>query len=357
MSNTIGKNLRLTLFGESHGEGIGCVLDGFPPGYAIDIDDIQSDLNLRRPGFSSMTSPRKESDQVKIISGIFNGVTTGAPISFYIENKDMNSKEYQKEIMRPSHADYTAHIKYDGYNDHRGGGMFSGRLTAPITAAGALVKRYLKQRHGIWINSYIFQVGQVKDQSEFKGKVIRYADSLCVLSEEIGERMLAEITIAKEKNDSVGGKIKTIVSGLNVGLGEPFFESLESEISKFMFSIPSVKAIEFGLGTGFASAYGSEVNDAFTIVDNIICTSTNYNGGILGGMSSGMPLDFTLTLKPTASIKIEQDSVDIEQHKNIKFTNIGRHDPSIVSRTPIVVENAVAIVLLDMILQGRKVSE
>lgn len=354
MGNTIGKILKLTIFGESHGMGIGCVLDGFPAGYKIELTEIQKDMNLRRPGFNKIATERKESDKLEIISGVFNGYSTGAPITFYIKNEGMNSNEYQKEIFRPSHADYTSYMKYDGFNDYRGGGVFSGRLTAAITAAGALVKRYIKDEYKIWINSYVNQVGEVVDKTEFKGKVIRYEDSLCVLSDEIGKEMMNAIIDAKKRNDSIGGKITTVVSGLKVGLGEPFFESLESELAKMMFSIPSIKAMEFGLGIDFASAYGSEVNDAFTIVDNRICTITNFNGGILGGISSGMPVEFTLTVKPTASINKEQTAINIEEFQEVKFINKGRHDPSIVTRIPIIVENATAIVLLDMILRERK---
>jgi chorismate synthase len=354
MSNSIGKNLKLTLFGESHGHGIGCVLDGFPAGYPVDMDMIQEELRLRRPGRSDAATPRKERDLVQIISGVFEGRSTGAPITFLIVNEDTRSGDYKRDVFRPSHADYTAFIKYDGYNDHRGGGMFSGRLTAPIVASGALVKHYLRDKNQIWINSYVSQVGDVIESEPFRGKVVRYEDSLCVLNEETGRQMMEQILKAKEADDSVGGKIKTIVSGLKVGLGEPFFESLESEIGRMMFSIPSVKAVEFGLGTGFAASKGSQVNDAFTVIDDRICTKTNYNGGILGGMSTGMPLEFTLTVKPTASIKMEQDAVDIKERKSVKFANPGRHDPSIVTRIPIVIENATALMLLDLILQENK---
>ncbi|MBN2259637.1 MAG: chorismate synthase [Clostridiales bacterium] len=350
----IGTNLKLTLFGESHGKGVGCTLDGFPPGYEFDEDLIQLDLDRRKPGSSSLSTLRKEDDVVKMISGVFNGKTTGAPITFYFMNEDTKSEDYEPFIMRASHADYTAYMKYEGFNDYRGGGMFSGRLTAPITAAGSLVKHYLRDRYGIWINSFIQQVGDVVETSEFKGKVIWYDELIPVLNEKTGEEIFASIEKARELNDSIGGKVKTVISGLKAGIGEPFFQSLESEISRMIFSIPSVKAIEFGLGTAFASKYGSEVQDQFSIIDNVICTETNYNGGILGGIASGMPLEFTVTIKPTASISITQTTINIDTRSEVDYINRGRHDPSIVSRVPIVIENAVAIVILDMIMQCRR---
>jgi chorismate synthase len=228
--------------------------------------------------------------------------------------------------------------------------MFSGRLTAPITAAGALAKRFLKQNHGVWINAYISQLGLVTESESFKGKVVRYKDTLCVLSSQTGEAMYSEIERTGSANDSVGGKIATVVSGLEPGLGEPFFESMESEISRMMFSVPAIKAIEFGLGTIFAESRGSMVNDAFTVIEDRICTQTNFNGGILGGMTSGMPVEFAVTVKPTASISMEQDAIDIEKNERVKYVNIGRHDPSVVARLPIVIENATALTILDMIL-------
>lgn len=354
MSNSIGKNLKLTIFGESHGNGVGAILDGFPAGYKFDESKINSDMEKRRSKKNTGATDRSEADKVEIVSGIFNSYTTGAPITFYIKNKDIMDEDYNNEIIRPSHADYTAHIKYKGYNDYRGGGMFSGRLTAAITAAGSLVKNYLLDEYKIWINSYVKQVGNVIDQSKFEGKTIYYKDIIPVIDENAGSEMIEIILKAKEKGDSIGGKIKTVVSGLRVGVGEPFFESLESEISRMIFSIPSVKAIEFGLGVEFADHYGSKVNDEFTIINDRICTKTNYNGGILGGISSGMPVEFTTTIKPTATIFKEQNTVNIKENINVKYKNVGRHDSSIILRAPIVIENATAIVILDMIMQNRR---
>lgn len=353
MGHSIGTLLKITLYGESHGHGVGCVLEGFPAGVTVDEAAIQADLELRRPGRHKGASPRQESDRVEILSGVYEGRTTGAPIMFMIRNKDTRSGDYRPEIFRPSHADYPAHVKYHGFNDPRGGGMFSGRLTAPLVAAGALVKRYLKESEGIWINSYVRQVGEIEETEDFKGKVCHLEDTLWCLNEETGRRMLQRILEAKEADDSVGGKVSTVVSGLKVGLGEPHFGSVESEISRMMFSVPSVKAVEFGLGTGFASARGSEANDPFIVVDGRICTQTNHNGGVLGGMSTGMPLVFTVTVKPTPSIRKPQEAMDIEKMESVSYSNPGRHDPSILTRVPIVIENVTALVLMDLIMKER----
>lgn len=353
MSHSIGEELRVTLFGESHGHGVGCVLDGFPAGVSVDLDGIQKELDLRRPGRNEGSTPRKEKDRVEILSGVFEGHTTGAPITFMILNEGTRSQDYQREIFRPSHADYPAYVKYRGFNDHRGGGMFSGRLTAPLVAAGALVKNHLKESHGIWINSYVKQVGTVVEDAPFKGKVQHVDNMIWTLTEGTGRKMIEQILSAKEQDDSVGGKVATVVSGPKVGLGEPFFESIESEIARMMFAIPSIKAVEFGLGTGFAESRGSEVNDAFTVIDGRICTRTNHNGGVLGGMSNGMPLLFTLTVKPTASIKQVQQAMDIDRMESVPYSNPGRHDPSILTRIPIVIENATALVLMNLIMKEK----
>ena len=305
-----GKILQLSIFGESHGSTIGITIGGLLPGMKIPFVELQRDLALRAPG-QRLTSPRKEKDHFEIISGVFEGKTTGAPLTVIFPNLNTQSKDYEihKKIPRPSHADYPAQIKYKGFQDVRGGGHFSGRLTAPLVFAGTFAKQYLKDR-GIGISSTIVE------------------------KEDLEKKLLTLI----QEGDSIGASISCKITGVPVGIGNPFFDSLESSISHLAFSIPGVKGIEFGLGFDFIGKLGSEVNDEYQFIHGKVMTTTNYNGGILGGLSNGMPIEFRLVFKPTASIFKQQKSVDLEKQKNTTLLIQGRHDPCIALRAQIVVE-------------------
>ena len=352
MKNTIGQNVSVTLFGESHGEGIGAVIDGLAAGIEVDESFIENQLDLRRP-VGKISTPRSEKDNFKILSGVFEGKTTGTPICIVIPNDNTKSKDYG-EIrfkMRPSHADFTANEKYHGFEDYRGGGHFSGRITAGLVAAGAIAIDTLKKK-GIIIGSHISRLGGISDR-EFKNleEDINALNQMqfAVLNGEKAEEMQERIIKVRAQGDSVGGVIETAVSGLPAGVGEPWFDSVESMISHAIFSIPAVKGIEFGAGFSIAEMRGSEANDQFRSVGGKIITETNRNGGINGGITNGMPVIFRTAFKPTPTIAKEQNTVDIRDNSNTTLIAHGRHDPCIVHRARVVVDSVTAIVLLDLL--------
>lgn len=360
MSSTWGNNIKLSLFGESHGKGIGIVIDGLPSGIPLDLDAINLEMKRRAPGKSPTSTPRNEKDAYEIVSGFFNGKTTGTPLCCMIGNKDTRSKDYEKDSykLRPSHADYTGYVKYKGFNDFRGGGHFSARLTAPLVFAGAIAKQILKQKN-IAIGSHIYQVSTIQDRP-FDNPSIEMFETLstkkiCVLDDDIGKEMEQKTIEAKEQLDSLGGIIETAIINLPVGIGSPFFDSIESQLSSMMFSIPAVKGIEFGKGFGFAEMKGSEANDEYIIKDNTIRTTTNNNGGILGGISNGMPIVFKTVFKPTPSISQKQKTVDIRHNQNTDLVIEGRHDPCVVFRAVPVTEAATALVVLDLLMQKDEI--
>lgn len=350
MKNTFGTGVSVTLFGESHGEEIGAVLDGMAPGIPVDEDFIRHQLFLRRPTPGISTS-RVEEDEFRIVSGVFEGKTTGAPITILIPNQNTHSSDYKRGLLRPGHADYTAYCKYHGYEDYRGGGHFSGRLTAPLVAVGAIAISALRQRD-ILLGSHISNLAGIKDRPF--DDLVADLESLNdlqfpVLDERKAEEMKEEIRFAAEEGDSVGGVLETAVIGLPKGVGEPWFDSVESRLSHALFGIPAVKGVEFGEGFGFAELRGSEANDPFRAENGKIVTSTNHNGGINGGITNGMPLVFRCVVKPTPSIFKEQDSVDPETMQNTVIQINGRHDPAIVHRARVVVDSITAIVLCDLL--------
>ncbi len=356
MSNVWGKNIKVSLFGESHGAGIGVVLGGLPAGEDIDIAAIAAQMQRRAPGQNETSTTRREMDEVEVLSGLFNGKTTGAPVCGIIRNHDTDSTAYTPNLPRPGHADLTAHIKYKGFNDYRGGGHFSGRLTAPLTFVGSLAKQLLA-RQGIFIGSHIQQIADVCDtpfitvEPELLQKLEKARFPL--LDESMQEPMREAILATKAENDSVGGIIECAACGILAGVGSPFFESLESTISAMMFAIPAVKGIEFGSGFDFALMRGSEANDEIYTEAGIIKTLTNHSGGINGGIANGMPLVFRVVIRPTPSIGIAQKTVNLATMQNTQINIQGRHDPCIVPRAAVVVEAALALCLLDALLESR----
>ena len=355
MKNSFGNNINITLFGESHGECIGAVLDGLAPGIKIDHGYIKEKLDLRRPK-GKISTARVEGDEYSIVSGVYNGYTTGTPLCLIIPNSNKKSSDYgdSMDIPRPGHADYTAEVKYHGYEDHRGGGHFSGRITAALVAAGAILQRALEAK-GIKVGSHITELHGAFDRG-FEN----YLDDIDLLAKkhfptltgEAEERMVKEIEKAAHLGDSVGGILESAIIGLPAGVGEPWFDSMESMLAHALFSIPGVKGVEFGLGFAFADVYGSEGNDAFVISENAIRTETNNNGGINGGISNGMPIVFRTVIKPTPSIFKEQRSVSLSKMENASLKLEGRHDPAIIHRARVVVDAVAAIVIADM-LSGR----
>lgn len=354
MSGTWGRNIKYTIFGESHGEGIGIVIDNLPPGLELNTAKIKSEMQRRQPGTGNLTTSRKEADEFEILSGIFNNKTTGAPLCSFIRNKDQQLKDYDqtKDLLRPSHADYTGYVKYKGFNDYRGGGHFSGRLTAAIVFAGAIAKQILSE-HNINIISHIYKIGALCD-TPFNSKNLSIEDYppltsmvFPTIDHSIGNAMQQKISNMKTLGDSIGGVVETAVLNLPTGLGSPFFDSIESIISHLIFSIPGVKGIEFGDGFDLAEMKGSDANDQFCLEDSKIRTLTNHNGGILGGISTGMPIFFKTAFKPTPSIALEQNTINIKQMQNTTIKIQGRHDPCIVPRAVPVVEAATAMAILD----------
>ena len=357
MKNTFGNNISLTLFGESHGSEIGAVLDGLAPGIRLDEEFIRHQLTLRRPS-GNISTARVEKDDFRIVSGVFEGYTTGAPLCILIPNENTRSKDYSKtkDLARPGHADFAARCKYHGFEDYRGGGHFSGRLTAPIVAAGAILVSALRDK-GIFIGTHISALGGIKDKNFDKNGLKGDIDKLtsaefAVLDDAAGEVMRAKIIEAKKDCDSVGGILETLVIGTPAGVGEPWFDSVESMISHAMFSIPAVKGVEFGDGFGLAEMKGSEANDAIRIEEGRAVTLTNHNGGVNGGITNGMPILFRCAVKPTPSIFKKQETVDMARGENAELMLEGRHDPAVIHRARVVVDSMTAFVIADL-LTGR----
>ncbi len=361
MSSIWGSRLKISLFGESHQDAVGVTLDGLPPGVKLDMQAITREMQRRAPGASELVTARKEQDIPEIISGFYNGRTTGAPLCAVIKNTDTRPNDYtkNKDILRPGHADFTANIKYKGFNDPRGGGHFSGRLTAPIVFAGAICKQLLKAQ-GINIYSHILSIKDINDDSFLKQKVeVSTLDKLKdarlpLLNENIRGDITNEILSAAKSGDSVGGKIECMVKGVPIGLGEPFFDSVESVLSSLLFSIPGVKAVEFGIGAKYAEMYGSQANDEFRVEQGEIKTVTNNCGGILGGITNGMPVVFNVTIKPTASIAAAQNTVSLSAKENVTMKIEGRHDPCIVIRAVPVVEAMAAIGICELLREAER---
>ena len=355
--NSFGRIFTITTFGESHGKVIGVIIDGVPAGLPIDINFIQKELDQRKPGLTNLATSRKEEDRVKIISGIFKGKATGAPICLMIENQDQISADYEKfkNVLRPSHADYSALKKYRGYADHRGSGRFSGRITASFVMAGAIAKQILT-KNGINIIAYTKRIGNIEDQNDYSNEQIQVLNNLReksqvrTLDQKTSNSMEQLIESIKSQKDSIGGILTCIVKGIPPGIGDPIFNNLESNLSKGIFAIPAVRGIEFGAGFKAASMKGSDHNDPWIIVENDIKTSKNDSGGIIGGISIGMPLIFNVAIKPTASIGLPQKSVNIETMKTETLEIKGRHDPCIVPRAVSVVEAITALVLIDFLM-------
>ena len=349
--NSIGRRLVLTSIGESHGRCIGTILDGCPAGLDLTEKDIQKMLDLRKPGQSLVSTQRKEDDKVEIISGTFRGSTTGAPITMIIWNKDQKSTDYEKlrTDMRPGHSDYPAYVKYKKYNDHRGGGRFSGRLTATHVMGGAIARKLIKEQLGVETNSYTCQIGKMRVKEEVNKKMLKtiYSNVVRCPSKTTAKKMERAILTARKNGDSLGGIIESVSTNIPAGLGEPIFGSLESDISRAIFSIPAVKGVEFGSGFAGSEKFGSENNDPYVIKNGKILTKTNNSGGILGGISNGMPIVFRVAFKPASSIAKYQDSVNVKTKKKIKLQVGGRHDPCVVPRAPPVVDSLVALTLAD----------
>lgn len=354
--NSIGQRMILTSFGESHGRCVGAVLDGCPAGLELDESDIQQMLEYRRPGQSGITTQRKEGDVVEIISGIFRGYTTGAPITMIIWNQDQRSGDYDelKRKLRPGHSDFPAMIKYGTYNDIRGGGRFSGRLTATHVMGGAVARKLLSVTLGIKTYSYTAQIGNISINKNITKKMINtiYKNDVRCPDTKTASRMRDAIMAARKKGDSLGGIIESITTNIPVGLGEPIFNSLESELSRAIFSIPSVKGVEFGSGFAGSSLHGSENNDLYVIKNGTIRTRTNNSGGILGGISNGMPITMRVAFKPASSIAKPQKTIDIKTRRAATLAVKGRHDPCVVPRAPPVVDSLVSLTLADQALIG-----
>ncbi len=355
MSSTFGERLRLSIFGQSHGTAIGMTLDGIPAGLPVDIPALQAFLARRAPGNSAHSTPRKEADAPKILSGVVDGYTCGAPIAAIIENTNTRSGDYSdlRDQPRPGHADFTAQIKYRGYQDVAGGGHFSGRLTAPLCIAGGLCKQWL-EKEGIHIGAHLIRIGNATDIpfDPMQPQLDAVDSTFPVISPDAGAQMRSEIAKAKENGDSVGGIIECAITGLPAGLGEPMFGGMESRIAQIVYGIPAVKGVDFGAGFAVGHMLGSENNDAFGIVDGKPLPVTNRAGGILGGITTGLPLYFQVAVKPTPSISQPQQSVRLSTNEPVTLEITGRHDPCIAPRAVPVVEAAAAIAIFDAFLQG-----
>ena len=349
--------MNYTIFGESHGPAIGVVLEDLPSGVSMDMDFIAAELRRRATGNSPLSTPRKEADQVEVLSGVFEGKTTGTPLCMMIRNGDQHSKDYAaiRYLARPGHADLTGFVRYGGYNDYRGGGHFSGRLTAPLVAAGAVAKLILRE-NGVQAAAHIAAVGSVWDTPIDPVHPDMAALTACgqkpfpVLSDTKGEQMQTLILEAKSQLDSIGGVIECAVTGLPMGLGAPDFDrNAETEFARQLFAIPAIKGLEFGDGFGLAALRGSQANDPWTMEDGVPVTTSNHNGGILGGITTGMPLLFRVAVKPTPSIAQPQHTIDMSAQRDAEITVQGRHDPCIVHRAVPVVEAAAALASLRLL--------
>ena len=354
MSSTYGENLKLTIFGQSHGAAIGMTLDGIPAGLPVDFEELQVFLNRRAPGQNNWSTPRKEEDRPEFLAGVLDGFTCGAPIAAVIHNTNTRSGDYAnlKDCPRPGHADYTAQIKYGGFQDAAGGGHFSGRLTAPLCIAGGLCKQWLAER-GIRIAARIAAIAGVTDDSAvdwLNPPLDLIGADFPVLSPEAGQRMRDRIAEARMECDSIGGIIECHITGVPAGLGEPMFGGVESRIAQIVYGVPAVKSVEFGIGREAAALLGSQCNDAFTVENGRVSTLTNHAGGILGGITNGMPIVFRAAIKPTPSISQPQQSVSLSRAQEQELIVKGRHDPCIVPRAVPVMEAAAAIAMFDLIL-------
>lgn len=353
MSSTYGDNLKLSIFGQSHGAAIGMVLDGIPAGLPVDMDALQAFLSRRAPGQNDFSTPRHEEDFPKFLSGIVDDFTCGAPIAATIRNKNTRSGDYDnlKDCPRPGHADFTAQMKYGGYQDVAGGGHFSGRLTAPLCIAGGMCLQWLN-RKGIEIHAHISSIAGIEDDSldPVEPDFQQIGSPFPVINQDAGTAMREKIAIAKLAGDSVGGTISCMITGLPTGIGEPMFGGVESRIAQIVYGIPAVKGLEFGSGFGAAAMTGSQNNDSFTMSQGIVKTVTNHAGGILGGITNGMPLYFRAAIKPTPSISKPQQSISLAAGQNGQLVIKGRHDPCIVPRAVPVMEAAAALAIYDLML-------
>lgn len=355
MKNTFGQSVAVTIYGESHGEAIGVVIDGLAPGIPVDRDYIDAQLTLRRPS-GRISTARQEQDEYRIVSGVFEGKTTGTPVCIVIPNTQTRSKDYSatRALARPGHADYTANCKYHGFEDYRGGGHFSGRITAGLVAAGAIALTALHGK-GIQVGTHIARCAGISDRAFGNlEEDIAALQSMpfAVLDETAGTEMYAKMEAAAEAGDSVGGILETAVTGMPAGVGEPWFDTLEGMLAHALFSIPAVKGVQFGAGFDMADAPGSEFNDPFRMENGSIVTATNHNGGINGGITNGMPILFRCMVKPTPSIYKAQETVDFFKKENAELQIHGRHDPAIIHRARVVADSVTALVLCD-VLAGR----
>ncbi len=365
MSSIWGERIKMSIFGGSHTQAIGVTLDGLPAGESVDMEAVLAQMARRAPGQDPTATTRKEADAPRVLCGLLDGVTTGAPFTAVIENTNQRSKDYSdlKIHPRPGHADYTAWVKYGGHNDIRGGGHFSGRLTAPLVFAGAVARQILERR-GVVIASHVVQVGKSADSVSFDGVAVDLplmrrlgGEYFPVIDPEAREKMRMTIEEARKNADSVGGTVECLIAGMPAGVGEPMFGGAENVISSLVFGIPAVKGLDFGAGFSAAYLRGSQNNDAFYYDENgTVKTRTNRAGGILGGITTGMPIVFQAAFKPTSSIGREQDTVDLETGENARFTVRGRHDPCIVPRAAPVVEAAAAVACLELLAREGKLS-
>ncbi len=351
----IGRSLRLISFGESHGEVVGAVIEGVPAGLPLSEGDVQRILDLRRPGQSTLTTQRSELDKVKILSGVFRGHTTGAPITMIVRNEDVDSSYYSEFLRRPrpGHADHIARMKYGGYNDYRGGGRFSGRMTISMCMAGALAIKLLEEI-GVEVIAYSLEIGgeRARNFTLEEAREYRYRNPIRAPNGDSYKRMSQVIEEARREGDSVGGIVEAVALNVPPGLGEPLFDTMEGDIAKAMFSIPAVKGIEFGAGFGAARMRGSEHNDPLTIKEGKVVYAKNDHGGIIGGITTGEPIILRVAFKPTPSIAKPQTTVDLEDMREVKIRIKGRHDPCIVPRAVVVVECMLAFVLADHALRA-----
>jgi len=358
--SSFGQVIHINLFGESHGKAIGIVINNLPAGLELDFNRIEHALYKRRPK-SKLSTSRREKDDYQLLSGYFNNKTTGTPLTIIIPNDDTRSKDYNPNIIRPSHADYTASIKYHNHQDYRGGGHFSGRITAPLVILGAICEQIL-EKEGITIASHI---SSIKDEQDMNFEDVSIDEKLLstlnlsdfpLLNPNLETIFKEIITNAKENKDSVGGSVETLIYGLKPGYGEPFFDSIESILSHLLFSIPSVKGVEFGKGFDITHMFGSEANDQFTLVNGLVKTKTNYSGGINGGISNGMPITFKTAIKPTASIAKKQTTIDLSKMTEVDLELVGRHDPCIVHRVIHVINAITSYAVVELISRNEGVS-
>lgn len=356
LSGMWGNNIKISIFGESHGSAIGINMDNLPPGFTLDIKEIMREMKRRAPGNNNLSTIRKEDDEPEILSGYFQGKTTGTPLCAIIRNKDNKSKDYSKikDVMRPGHGDYPGFVKYNGFNDYRGGGHFSGRITAPLVFAGAICKQILRKEK-IEIVAHVQSIGEITDKSfldcdldEELINSLKY-EEFPLINKNLEDKMKNQILNARKEGDSVGGVIECMILGVKAGVGSPFFDSVESTLAHLMFSVPAVKGIEFGRGFDLTKIKGSKANDEYYLDGKKIKTKTNNNGGISGGITNGMPIIFRVAIKPTPSIYKEQSSVNICNMEETTLKIEGRHDPCIVQRAIPVIEGVSAIGILDLI--------